>query len=149
MTVAVDDEDDLRVVRVSPVHAAIPVGLPLREVAADMMRLHARTIDGRQANTIPPHSLLQRPIEDRVEHPTARDGGQEPRRGLLEGREVGHGPQVDEAAQVGMVREVRLQASVIECENSLSTRQARSWGWVNFLGLNLCAYAGTARQAAS
>ena len=31
----------------------------------------------------------------------------------------------------------------------MSTRHAMSWGWVNFLGLNGCRCAGSARQAAS
>ena len=47
------------------------------------------------------------------------------------------GPQADLAAEVGVIGQVRREPAVIGARNSLSTRQARSWCWVNFLGLNL------------
>ena len=114
-----------------------------------MPALHPGAVDGRQGDPPLADLLPQRPLEHGVEHLAGRGGRQEALGGLLEGGEVGDGLQVDQASQVGVVGQVLGQAAVVEAENSLSTRQARSWGWVNFLGLNRCRCAGRAWQAAS
>jgi hypothetical protein len=75
-----------------------------------------------------PHPVLQRPIEHGVEQATAGDGGEEPRRGLLEGREVGHGLRVDEPAEIGMVLEVLGQAAVVEARELLEDQAGQELG---------------------
>ena len=124
VALAVDHEDDLREVGVSPVPVGVPVRLPLREVAADVARLQACAVDRRQGDATLPHPVLQCPVEHGVEHPAAGDRRQESLRGLLKGGEVGDGLQVDQRAEVGVVGEVRGQPPVVEARELLE-RQAR------------------------
>jgi len=59
------------------------------------------------------------PPEDRVEDPPARDDGQEPAGGLLEGGAARHDLQADRAAQVGVVDEVPGGPPVVQAEQPL------------------------------
>ena len=142
VAVAVDHEDDLGVVRVSPVPIGIPVGLPLGVVAADVSRLHPRAVDGRQADPPLPHPMLQGLLVHGVEHATAGHGRQESLRRLLEGGEVGDGLQGDQAAEVGMVGEVLAQPAVVEARELLEHQAGQELRLGELLGAELVSVRG-------
>jgi hypothetical protein len=134
---AVDHEDGLREVRVSPVAAVIPVGLPLREVAADVAGLHAGAVDGRQLHAPPARTVPPRALQHGVEHLPPGHGGQEPLGGLLEGGEVGDGLEVDQRPEVGVVGEVLGQPPGVEVGELLEHQARQELGLGELLGAEL------------
>jgi hypothetical protein len=135
VAVAIDHEDDLGEVGVSPDGIGVSAaGPPLDVVAAGVPRLHAGAIDGRQRDAPLPDAVPQGALEDGVEHLPARDGGQEPHGGLLEGGIVRHRAQADLAAEFGIIGQVRRQPAVVEAQELLEHQAGQELGLGELLG---------------
>ena len=84
----------------------------------------------------------QRPVEHGVEHLRGRGRLQEPGGGLLEGGEVGDGPQADQAAEVGVVGQVRGEPAVVEAQELLEHQAGQELGLGELLGAELVSVRG-------
>jgi hypothetical protein len=112
---AVDHEDDLRELGVSHDLVAISaLRATLDVVTAGVPRLQSRAVDSCQWDTPLADPVVQCPLEHSVEHPPRRRGGKQPLGRLLEGREVGHGPQPDLAGQVGVIGKMLGKPPVVQ-----------------------------------
>jgi hypothetical protein len=95
---------------------------------------HPGAVDGRRRD--PPLADLapRRPVEDGVEHGPAGGRLEQPRRGLLEGGEVGYDLRVDLPGQVGMIGEVVGQPAIVEARELLEHQAGQELGPGELLG---------------
>ena len=138
VTAAIDHEDDLRELGVSRDLVAISaLRTTLDVVPAGVPRLQACAIDSRQRDTPLADSVVQRPLEHRVEHPARRRGRQQSLGSLLEGREVRHCSQPDLAGKVGVVDEMLGQTPVVEVRELLEHQAGQQLRLSELLGAEL------------